>query len=754
MLRFNRSFVILVLAALLAGCGTPAVAPTATPVPPTATPIPPTPTAETTPAPLATEIVSPPKMLYSGDGQYKVGSKDFAVQDGDETLNISAFYPGLNAAAPDIAHGPYPLVVFSPGMSTNPLMYMNWLGPIASRGFVILTSTPRGENYPEFWAGAATRPLDIRRIIDYAGKLTAPDGQLAGLIDTERIGVVGHSSGGWSALMAGGAQMDLGWCAAHPDLVANNTLSNCPQFVSHQQEIAAMLGLKSAPAGIWPPMGDPRVDAVISASPDGDIWGAEYGGVAGVKVPTLIMAGSADSINVPELCAYPIYEHLESAKKTLVVFEQGSHDLGWFVYRNAITHIMTAFLLAELRGEPEAVKALLPQNVAVPGVKYETNAPSATPEPASKLNAATVTKIEALVSEMMARTKLPGFALGIVKDGELVYAKGFGVTNLDGGAPVTPQTVFQWAETSMAPTAMAVLQLVEQGKIDLDAPVTAYLPYFKLADERYKDITVGQILMHRSGIPDSGDAMADWENFTPQYDPSATERWVRSLADKGLLFAPGSGFEYSDLGYALLGDVIAKVRGQSYEETMSENILKPLGMNNSAFLLEEVDKALLAAPHVTNAAGEVVAGKALPYHRPFAAANNLFSSIEDMAKLAQASLNGGVLNGQRILPESAVEQMWTSHTPTSYGDFRFGTAQPARMMIDWGYGWFLGDVAGHRVPNTFGREYGIQTAMALAPDVNLAVIAAGNGPVTGAYYASDTATDVMGMLLEGRKVAD
>ena len=259
---------------------------------------------------------------------------------------------------------------------------------------------------------------------------------------------------------------------------------------------------------------------------------------------------------------------------------------------------------------------------------------------------------------MMSRTKLPGFALGIVKDGELVYAKGFGVTNLDGGAPVTPQTVFQWAETSMAPTAMAVLQLVEQGKIDLDAPVTDYLPYFKLADERYKDITVGQILMHRSGIPDSGDAMADWENFMPQYDPGATERWVRSLADKGLLFAPGSGFEYSDLGYALLGDVIAKVSGQSYEETMSENILRPLGMDNSTFLLEEVDKALLAAPHVTNAAGEVVAGKAVPYHRPFAAANNLFSSIEDMAKLAQASLNRGVLNGQRILPESAVEQMW------------------------------------------------------------------------------------------------
>ena len=387
MLRFNRSFVILVLAALLAACAGPAAAPTATPVPPTTTPISPAPTAAAAPMATATDMVKSPEMRYSGEGQYKVGSKDFAVQEGDETLNVSAFYPGLNATAPDTTHGPYPLVVFSPGLGTSPVSYMNWLRPIVSHGFVILASSPRGEKYEEFWAGAATRPQDIRRIIDYAGKLTAPGGQLAGMIDTERIGVVGHSSGGWTALMEGGAQMDFGWCAAHPDVVAKSPMSNCPQFVPHQQEIAAMLGLKSAPAGMWPPMNDPRVAAVIAASPDGDIWGAEYGGVAGVKVPTLIMAGSADIINAPELCAYPIYEHLGSTRKSLVVFEQGTHDLGWNFYYNAITHIMTAFLLAELKGDAEAAKALLPQNVTVPGVKYETTTYGAAPT--AKLDDAT-----------------------------------------------------------------------------------------------------------------------------------------------------------------------------------------------------------------------------------------------------------------------------------------------------------------------------------------------------------------------------
>ncbi len=374
---------------------------------------------------------------------------------------------------------------------------------------------------------------------------------------------------------------------------------------------------------------------------------------------------------------------------------------------------------------------------------------TATAVPATGLDDATVAEIDTLVEEMMDRNTLPGFALGVLKDGELVYAKGFGVTSLDGGDPVTPQTVFQWAETSMAPTAMAVLQLVDQGKLSLDAPVTDYLPYFQLKDERYEDITVGQLLMHTSGIPDSGDRMADWENFMPEYDSGATERWVRNdLAEQGLLFAPGSGFEFSDLGYALLGVVVAAASGQTYEAYMSENLFEPLSMDQSTFLLEEVDKTQLAAPHTVKAAGEVVVSKAIPYHRPFAASNNLFTSIEDMAKLVQASLNGGILDGQRILPESAVDQMWTAKSPTPFAGYPFGRVHPARMMIDWGYGWFLGDMDGHLVPNTTAGERGFHAQMLLAPDANLAVFAVGNSSVGDEYYAADTTTDVMGMLLE------
>ena len=207
-----------------------------------------------------------------------------------------------------------------------------------------------------------------------------------------------------------------------------------------------------------------------------------------------------------------------------------AHDL--------INHFVTAFFLAELKGDTAAAAALAPENVAFPGIEYETNSYNSAAKPAATLDDATAAEIDILVEEMMARNKVPGFALGVVQDGELVYAKGFGVTSLDGGGPVTPQTVFQWAETSMALTAMAAMQLVEAGKVDLDAPVTDYLPYFQMQDPAYKDITVRHLLTNSSGIPDSGDTMADWENFTPEYDAEATERWVRTtLAEKGLLFA-------------------------------------------------------------------------------------------------------------------------------------------------------------------------------------------------------------------------
>ena len=219
-------------------------------------------------------------------------------------------------------------------------------------------------------------------------------------------------------------------------------------------------------------------------------------------------------------------------------------------------------------------------------------------EPAEEasLDPALIAEIEGIVEKAMEENQVPGMAVGVVLDGDLIYAKGFGVANLESGEPVTPETLFLWAEGSFAPTAMAVTQLAEEGLLDLDAPITDYLPYFRLADGRYADITARHILEHRSGLADSGSAMADWPNFLPQYDDEAAERYIRAMADQRLLFAPGQGMEFSDAAYTILGDVIAKVSGQNFEAYMKEHVLSPLGMAQSSFLLDEIDANLLASP--------------------------------------------------------------------------------------------------------------------------------------------------------------
>src|SRR6185369_8918332 len=121
-------------------------------------------------------------------------------------------------------------------------------------------------------------------------------------------------------------------------------------------------------------------------------------------------------------------------------------------------------------------------------------------------NAASLqSRMDQLIGQVMAGNKIPGLAIGVVKDGKLVYARGFGISRLGATKPVTTRTLFHMASVTKTFVATAIMQLVEQGKIDLDAPLVKYLPYFRMKDERYRIITIRQMLSHTSGIPDVTD---------------------------------------------------------------------------------------------------------------------------------------------------------------------------------------------------------------------------------------------------------
>ena len=182
-------------------------------------------------------------------------------------------------------------------------------------------------------------------------------------------------------------------------------------------------------------------------------------------------------------------------------------------------------------------------------------------QPKLKLDTRDEALLDSLCEVHLKESKIPGLAIGIASKGQVMYAKGFGVKNIDTKSPVTARSVFHLASISKTFVGTAVGQLVAAGKINLDDPVTQYLPYFKLRDPRYQDITIRHLVTHTAGVPDV--MSYGWRN--PEHGDDALENHVRTLQKKGINFTPGEKFKYSNNGFEVLGDVIAKASGMSFE---------------------------------------------------------------------------------------------------------------------------------------------------------------------------------------------
>ena len=247
------------------------------------------------------------------------------------------------------------------------------------------------------------------------------------------------------------------------------------------------------------------------------------------------------------------------------------------------------------------------------------------------------TKLQPLIEDFLRKQEIPGFAIAVIDDGKVVYEKGFGVQSLKGKDPTTPRSLFHMASITKPFVATAVMQLVEKGRMSLDAPITTYLPYFEIADPRAKTITVRQMLTHTSGMPD----VDDYEWDRPQYDDGALERYVRSLKDQKLVFAPGERMQYSNMAYEILGDAVAKASGMTFEEYVRQNILQPLGMSDSTLLVKDTDPALMTWGHELDGKGHPFASLVYPYNRTHTPSSDLHSNVRDMSRWAIANLDGG-----------------------------------------------------------------------------------------------------------------
>ena len=310
--------------------------------------------------------------------------------------------------------------------------------------------------------------------------------------------------------------------------------------------------------------------------------------------------------------------------------------------------------------------------------------------------------IDQYVTAKMRSAHIPGLALAIVEGDRAVYLKGYGRADSSGRA-VTPETPFLIGSITKSFTALAVLQLVEAGQVDLDAPVTRYIPWFTTSDPRASSrITVRQLLTMTSGLPQ----VYETQLWTAQ-DDRALERTVRFLKTKDMRGPAGGSRVYSNANYETLGLIVQAVSGLSYEDYLKRHIFAPLDMRNSFTSQDEAMQHGMASGYRWWFG--IPVPRNTPYHRAELPAGYLIASAEDMSHYLIAEMNDGRYGDSSVLSPRG---MALRHTEPS--------------IKGYGYGWEFAQSNGRTLINHDGGTTNYQTSLFFDPRSRVGVYMAIN----------------------------
>jgi CubicO group peptidase (beta-lactamase class C family) len=336
--------------------------------------------------------------------------------------------------------------------------------------------------------------------------------------------------------------------------------------------------------------------------------------------------------------------------------------------------------------------------------------------------------IERFVQDEMAAQRIPGLALAIVKDDRIAYMRGFGKAD-DSGRAVTPQTPFIIGSVSKSFTALAIMQLVEAGKVELDAPVQRYLPWFRVADEKASaEITVRHLLNQTSGL-----STKTGRSFQGSGDTSdaALENAVRELRNVELTAPVGETYQYSTINYSILGLIVQTVSGRSYESYVQTEILDPLQMRDS-FTSETAAKPNGLATGYHYVFGRPRAAD-LPYNRGLIPAGYLISSAEDMTHYLIAQLDRGRYGSGSVLSPAGIAEL---HRPA---------VETASADTSYAMGWFVGPI--NEIPAIYhqGETFNFHANVVLVPESRTGVVVLMNAQNSLDLFFADR----MGTIAEG-----
>lgn len=311
-------------------------------------------------------------------------------------------------------------------------------------------------------------------------------------------------------------------------------------------------------------------------------------------------------------------------------------------------------------------------------------------------------ELERVIIHEMNDKGLPAVSIALVDDQEIVWAKGFGFADIDKKIPATAETMYRVGSVSKLFTDIAIMQLVERGELDLDAPITQYLTDFQVKNPFNKSITLRQLMSHRSGLvrePPMG-------NYFDPTEPTLLQT-VQSLNSTTLVYKPESRTKYSNAGISVVGYLLERIQNQPFAKYLQQAVLKPMGLQKSAFdPTPEIRQHLAKAYMWTYDGREFIAPT---FELGTSPAGSMYSTVSDLSRFLGILFNRGKGPGRQILKPETLEEMWTP---------QFAEAGKKR---DFGIGFSIGDLAGHRRIGHGGAIYGFATQLGAMPDAKLGV---------------------------------
>jgi CubicO group peptidase (beta-lactamase class C family) len=332
--------------------------------------------------------------------------------------------------------------------------------------------------------------------------------------------------------------------------------------------------------------------------------------------------------------------------------------------------------------------------------------------------------LDAYIEEAMHRWEVPGVAVGIVKDHEVVFARGFGVRDLEKGEQVDADTLFAIGSNTKAFTATAIGLLVQEGSISWDDPVLDYMPEFQMYDPVVtRKITIRDLLCHRSGL---GTFEGDLTWFRSTYDRSEAIYRARFLEP---VFDFRTGFGYSNLMFLVAGQIIPRVTESSWDDFIDQRLYSPLGMERSTTGFAELEARVnVATPHT------VIADVIVPIPHDdidnMAPAGAIYSSARDMAQWLLLQTGNGSYGGKQLVAPEVIEETRKPHNLQQVSN-RAKELNPWTHFSAYGLGWALSDYRGRLVVSHGGGLPGMVSSVAMLPEENLGVVILTNYDIHG-----------------------